>query len=532
MLQATAPPEWGPRRLRPVLSLPLTLGIAGLISVAVRFPFLSVPLITDEGGYAYIAYWMGRGLALYRDLWFDRPQGIFLLYGAILRLFGESTEAIRLAGALYNGVTTVLVGLLGTRLLGRPAGLAGGAIFGLASSSPAIEGFTANGELFMNLPIVLSLLLAVQGRLVPAGVALAVATAIKPTALPAATPALLALLMTDPAWRSGGAARIGRLAPLAAGLALGLAPFILHGLVTDAQTYWYAVAGFRVQAHSAFSVGLPLIGELWRTAPTVLAALLPVWLLALAGLLALRPAGPCPDPLPGGEMGQFAEREGLPQRDGRSMGRDRASRRGIVVALALFAGSLAGAAAGGYWYWHYYVGLVPAVALLAGAGVARLLGAPFSLRLTAVGLLSLGSALFFNARLLGDTPGATSWRIYRRPAYVVSHEIATYVAARTSSQDTIYAAFAQADLYFLSRRRCAGNHLYWTEINRVPGALETVLAALDDPQRRPKYVIQIDRELETPGRAAPFWTRVDRLYRHETEIGGFALYRVRDEGAA
>jgi cytochrome c553 len=35
-----------------------------LLSIALRLPFLSVPLITDEACYAYTAHWMARGLAL------------------------------------------------------------------------------------------------------------------------------------------------------------------------------------------------------------------------------------------------------------------------------------------------------------------------------------------------------------------------------------------------------------------------------------------------------------------------------------
>ena len=127
-------------------------------------------------------------------------------------------------------------------------------------------------------------------------------------------------------------------------------------------------------------------------------------------------------------------------------------------------------------------------------------------------------ALVFNARLVGASPEETSWRIYRRPAYLASREIAGYVASRTTAQDTIYAAFAQADLYYLSRRRSAGSYLYWTEINRVPGALDALLETLDDPLRRPRYVIRIDQELEVPGQAEPFWSRVERLYRPETAI--------------
>jgi hypothetical protein len=199
--------------------------------------------------------------------------------------------------------------------------------------------------------------------------------------------------------------------------------------------------------------------------------------------------------------------------------------------MAWLAGSFLAAAAGGYWYWHYYVGLVTPLALLAGAGLARLLAR----RMPPAAWAALsGAALVavaFNARLIGPTPEQTSWLIYRRPAYLASREIAGYLRAHTAEADRIYAAFAQADLYHVSGRRSAGLHLYWTEINRVPGALESLLEAMDDPQRRPLYVVQIDRELEVPGRADPFWRRVERLYRQETVIGGFPLYRLADAAA-
>ncbi|HEU5315611.1 MAG TPA: glycosyltransferase family 39 protein, partial [Chloroflexota bacterium] len=91
---------------------------ACLLSVALRLPFLSVPLTDDEAGYAYVSSWLAQGFALYRDLWFDRPQGIFILYGGILWLFGDDTEGIRLAAALYNAVTVLAVYTLGRRLTG------------------------------------------------------------------------------------------------------------------------------------------------------------------------------------------------------------------------------------------------------------------------------------------------------------------------------------------------------------------------------------------------------------------------------
>ena len=499
--------------------LALALAVAGAVSIGLRFPFLSVPLTTDEGGYAYVAHWLGRGLALYSDLWFDRPQGIFLVYGVALRLFGKSTEAIRFGAALYNAGTVGLLYLLGARLYGRRAGLATAALFAVASASPVVEGFTANGELYMNLPVVASLVLAAGQRPFLAGVALALAAAIKPTALPTAAPALVVLLT----WPQPGPRRLCRaagsrkgrhdqatianrgtrlsgsskiLAWLAFGAAAGFAPFLAHGVATDAPAYWYAVVGFRVHAHSALSVGEAVLRDLTQTAPSVLAALFPLWLLVALGVRA------------GGWRS-----------------------RGGAAGLAYLGGSALGAAAGGYWYWHYYVGVLPAAALLGGAGLDRLLDRPATVGptvLRAAVWACTAVAVAFNARLVGDTPEETSWNVYRRPAYLASAAIAAYLRAHTTEGDRIYAAFAQADLYHLSGRRSAGAHLYWTEINRVPGAFEAVLAALDDPARRPAYVIQIDRELEAPGRAAPFWERVARYYHPDAVIQGFTLYRAQE----
>jgi hypothetical protein len=130
-----------------------------------------------------------------------------------------------------------------------------------------------------------------------------------------------------------------------------------------------------------------------------------------------------------------------------------------------------------------------------------------------------------NASYVGATPEETSWRIYRRQAYLASREVGRYLRERTSPDDTVYAAFAGADIYFLSGRRSAGRHLYWTEINRVPGALDAVLRTLDDPRRCPKYVVRLQAELEKAGRADPFWERIEQGFIPEAIIRGVVLYR-------
>src|SRR4051812_43982020 len=98
------------------------LFLAMALSLLLRLPFLNVPLISDEGGYAYAAQrWLdGRG-DLYRDLVFDRPQGIFLVYGLIQHTLGMDVVAIRLGAWLATAATMVLIWAFARRATGDRA---------------------------------------------------------------------------------------------------------------------------------------------------------------------------------------------------------------------------------------------------------------------------------------------------------------------------------------------------------------------------------------------------------------------------
>ena len=48
--------------------------LAGLALIAIRLPFLRVPLDADEGGYAYLSRQWAAGGRLYGPVWVDRPR--------------------------------------------------------------------------------------------------------------------------------------------------------------------------------------------------------------------------------------------------------------------------------------------------------------------------------------------------------------------------------------------------------------------------------------------------------------------------
>ena len=106
---------------------------AVLLSLLLRVPFFGLPMISDEGGYAYVAdRWLDGEGSLYHDLWVSRPQGIFVVYGLILQAPGSSIAGIRLGAWLASVLTLVCVWRYARQWAGRGTA----AIAGLAGPPP------------------------------------------------------------------------------------------------------------------------------------------------------------------------------------------------------------------------------------------------------------------------------------------------------------------------------------------------------------------------------------------------------------
>jgi len=140
------------RRSTVVILLLLILALQLLL----RFPFLAEPMEGDEGAYAYIAQGLLMGEVPYRDTFDHKPPGIYFIYAGIFRLFGESLTALRGFSALYSLATALAVFWFASLLLGVPGGLLSALFFAVFSNGPFLEGTSANSEVFMALPLILS----------------------------------------------------------------------------------------------------------------------------------------------------------------------------------------------------------------------------------------------------------------------------------------------------------------------------------------------------------------------------------------
>ena len=143
------------RRALPYAVLLLIIVLFGLI----RYRLRDMPLERDEGEYALSGQLMLQGIPPYKLAYNLKLPGTYAAYAAILAVFGETPAGIHLGFLLLNAVTTLLIYILAARLFGRLAGVVAGASYALLSTSPSILGFQAHATHFIVLPEIATILL-------------------------------------------------------------------------------------------------------------------------------------------------------------------------------------------------------------------------------------------------------------------------------------------------------------------------------------------------------------------------------------
>lgn len=315
-------------------------------SVLLRARFLFEGLLADEGGALSAARSWANGSPLYRDVWVDRPQGVFVLFRAWDALPLTAPSSLRTLAVLLGASAIAATAAVVWILAGQRAAQYAAWFAALLSASPMLEGFAANGELLaagFALPG-LAVAVAVGAERVSmrwmllAGLLAGAALTIKQSSFD--------VVLVVGGWQF--VMLVSRRRPLrrvlsesalfVAGTAALPLICIWHGTTLGWDSYYYAVAGFRVEARSA--VSSPeygrLIASLAFTAPVVLPAL----------FTALR--------------GEHRRPGWLPRSDG-----------GWLIALWV-AASVAAFATGGSFWRHYFVILAFPLAAVAGVAVTRL----------------------------------------------------------------------------------------------------------------------------------------------------------------
>ncbi|MBB5119142.1 ArnT family glycosyltransferase [Streptomyces eurocidicus] len=468
------------RRLLPALAC---------LALLTRLPSFARPLWNpDEGFLATEARMLGQGAVLYRTVVDRKPPVLPWLYELCFALFGDgSLLPVKALAVLAQLLTAVLLASLARRRWGERAGRTAGSLYLLASVCLAPEDAQAACfEVFMVPWTAAAVWCADRSRWGAAGLAVAGAMLTKQTGGAVLAPVLLLL------WTGRGRGRATGAAALALGAVLPVAA--VAWLTGPARLLFWSVTGSGTYASVAGSV--PLAVDRAAAGASVAAA-------GCAGLL-----------VPVGAL---------------VLARRRAAPPELWVWLAA---SGVAVTTGFHFFGHYYLQLIPPLALLAASALCSL---PRRVLRTAVGLSVLSCGYFLGWGLADDPPDLPH-----------SLKVARAVRERTRPAARVLFWGMHPEQYWLADRRPAGRFLTAGlltnysggrgpsrvgEAYGVPGSWPVFRRELAD--RPPELVVDDSRgKPYAPGRLPSLRAALTRSYERVGAVDGAVLYAWRGREAA
>ena len=134
-----------PIRFWPWLLVLLVLLFVGFI----RVRLLDMPLERDEGEYAYAGQLILQGIPPYELAYNMKLPGTYYAYALGMAVFGQTIAGVHLTLLAANSLTIVFVFLLGRKLFGVTAGWVTCASYGVMSASPTVAGLAAHATHFV-----------------------------------------------------------------------------------------------------------------------------------------------------------------------------------------------------------------------------------------------------------------------------------------------------------------------------------------------------------------------------------------------
>ena len=457
------------------------IAIAAVIIAAavIRGQLLSTPLERDEGEYAYIAQQMLKGVPPYVSAYSMKLPGIYVVYALIISMFGQTQTGVHLGLLIFNAATIFVIFLLAKKLFGPIAAVAAGCAYAITSMTPQVTGLWANAEHFVILPALAGLMLICKAddktgyvRLLAAGLLLGLAFITKQHGiffiLFAGLYLLYSGLRNKPIkWIKIIIAQIVLAAGAITPFAVVCFFFWRNGTF---EKFWFWT--FTCARKYATSLSLSDAWEIFiEQADPVVKGMFLIWLFAAGGLLAVVIV--------------------------------RRYRQWAVFAGGLLAFSFLAVCPGFYFREHYFIFILPAVAIFAGVGLAAIDGLysrimpvlPRVLITAAIGLSIAGYSLYQQRMYLFDnSPETVCKMVYGVNPFPESLRIAEFIRNNTGPNDTVAVLGSEPQIYFYSGRRSATRYIYmYTLMESHDYAPEMQKEMINDIENaRPKILILVN----------------------------------------
>jgi hypothetical protein len=409
----------------------------------IRLRLLSIPLERDEGEFAYMGQLILQGIPPYLISYNMKLPGIYAAYAFIMFVFGQTVEGIHLGFLLINGATTILVFLLVKRLYESYTAIIASVSFAILSVSPSILGTSAHASHFVLLPALGGILLLLKAidsnklkHLFWSGILLGISFLMKQPGIFFVIFGFLYLLFSLLRLQkapSGLMMRQGSIFLLGA-----IIPFVLTCVILSRAgvlgKFWFWTFSYASEYVSevSFSWGLKIF---FHALLPVIGGFYLLWGIAGLGIIALL----------------FEETARV--------------HRTFVWGFLVF--SFLAVCPGFYFRPHYFVFLLPVLALLIGIAIGSLKRIllrsqpEFGFVSTILFLVVFSIGIAHNgAFFFGLTPVQACRTMYGLSPFPESIEIAKYIKAHTKKGDKIAVLGSEPQIYFYSDRLSATGYIY------------------------------------------------------------------------
>jgi hypothetical protein len=410
---------------------------------SIRIHLLDLPLERDEGEYAYAGQLIMHGIDPYRYCYSMKLPGTAGAYALFTAIFGQTTTGVHIGLLVVNTLSIVFLYLLTSRLFGRLAAVVASATFALLSLQPAVLGFAGHATQFVLMPAIggiLLLLKAIESDRIQffffSGVSLGLAFLMKQPGIFFILFGVFYLAYSE--WISGLKFR-------RAGLHIGLLllgsalPFgcvcLIYWWSGNFHRFWFWIYTYASQYGTilSFSRGW---SNFRSEGAQVVAPGMALWIIALAGLVAV-------------------------------LWRPKETKHAVLVTgLLLF--SFAAICPGLYFRDHYFVLLLPVVALLCGIAISRATALMqksslgfFAAVPVLVFIIALGVSITTDADFYFTTDKTSAFhKRYGVNPFPEAPKIADFIRSRASEGDEIAVLGSEPEIYFYSRLRSATGFVY------------------------------------------------------------------------
>jgi len=454
-----------------------------VLVAAVRLRLLNFPLERDEGEYAYAGQLMLQGIPPYQLAYNMKFPGTYAAYAVIIALFGQTPAGIHLGVLCMTTLTALMLFWLGKQILDWTAGMVAATFYAVMAASPAMLGLAGHATHFAAFFATAGLCVMWRARQNGQGLMAMTAGLFFGTAILMKQPAALIAMWAAMAFsvtrfrrtETPIGKRLGAIAAFGAGIIL---PFALCCLVLWRagvfEKFWFWTIEYARQYASI--VPITESPRFFRAgAGRVIAANYSLWLIAAGGLVLV----------------WFDKRVG----------------KNRVWLLGFSLGSALSVCPGFYFRKHYFLLMLPALALLAGCAVSglRWLWRKRS-RSSQLGDwpvwgygLVIAVTILVNRDIwfVQDVERQASRTIYGADPFPEAQLVAAYIRANSPPSAPMAVLGSEPELYFLSRRRSVTGHIYtYGMMEPQPFAQRMQEEMIHDIETsRPGFIIFVDAPL-------------------------------------